>query len=225
MRHASVQFGQIRPILSVLSDSGTDVGKILSGRGLPAQSDATPDDYPVVITDYFRLQRDIAVAMDDLTAQFSSRKLTYKTGQFVVSQMQQATSLSAAMESLVEHFNMMHGGAYNAVRRTDSSVSLVVDDRTFPYTFQGDESLIQFIGDCLLIKIHCLLDSLTRGGAERALRRIRLKRSRAAPGNTQNQFWAVPIDFGRPVYELVYDTDEACKPLRISDEIDLTVDG
>lgn len=226
MAQATILLEQIRPILELAETSGIDIASLVQKPvrpGAPMRDDTLPAD--ISIADYFRLQRDIARASDDLTARFSSRKLTYKTGHFVVSQLQQAKSLLAAMESLVEHFNMMHGDAYNSLRFSGNRVSLVVDDSSFPYRFRGNQDLVELIGDCLLIKTHCLLDSLSNGRADEALQRVRLLRRRGTVIESQNRFWSVPVDYGTPTYELVYDFDLACQPLRIRDAVDLSTDG
>ncbi len=220
-----IRFGDIRPILDSVARSGVSVEQLPSLRSFLDASDGIEDSAKLTITDYFRIQRDIALAFDDLTAQLSDRKLTYKTGHFVVSQLQNAPNLHGAIVSLVEHFNMMHGDAYNSVRLTEDRVSFVVDDSSFPYRFRDNERLVQFIGDCLMIKVHCLLDSLSNGIASKALRRIRLQRKRTAPAELQNAFWSVPIDYDHPTYEAIYDFDIACRPFDVPDRLDLTTDG
>ncbi|MEM5518171.1 helix-turn-helix domain-containing protein [Henriciella sp. AS95] len=226
MAQATILLTQIRPILELAETSGIDTASLINASGPPAENaDSGKAPAEINIADYFRIQRDIARVSDDLTARFSSRKLTYKTGHFVVSQLQQAKSLLTAMESLVEHFNMMHGDAYNSLRFSDNRVSLVVDDSSFPYRFRGDQELTQLIGDCLLIKTHCLLDSLSNGGADEALLRVKLLRKRGPVIERQNRFWTVPVDYGAPAYELIYDFDLACQPLRIRDQVDLSTDG
>lgn len=224
MAIASVRLAEIAPLLDAAADRGIPVPD-LKAYGASEDPAGEAADIQIPIADYFRIQRDIALASDDLTAIISSRKLTFRTGHFLVAQMQQANSLLTAMETLVEHINMMHGDAYNSLRYSDWSVSLVVDDGSFPYRFRNDQELVELIGDCLLIKIHCLLDSLTGGVAQSALKRIRLKRKRGVLRCPQNHFWQVPIEYGAAAYELVYDYDAACQPLRIQDEVDLSADG
>lgn len=225
MRHAALSFQQLRPILTALADDGIDVGAVLAKRGFGCDMGAIRDDMALSIVDYFRIQRDIALAADDLTAHFSQRKLTFRTGHFVVSQLQQADTLVGAMERLADHFNMMHGDAYNSVRRSGHRISLVINDSAFPYTFEGDTPLIHFIGDCLLIKIHSLMDSLSSGLAETALRRVRLQRGRDSEGSQQTDFWTVPIDHGWAAYELAYDHDLACRTFPTHGAIDLSTPG
>ena len=214
MSNASILLSELKPLLDAASEKGIDL------RGL---SDGVDGRIP--IADYFRIQRDIAVASDDLTAVLSKRKLTFKTGHFLVAQMQQATSLLSAVEVLIEHINMMHGDNYNSLRFSDDRVCLVIDDESFPYLSDDDPDFVQLIGDCLLIKIHSLLDSLTNGVAEAALRRVRLKRKRGDAMRPQNRFWSVPIDYGSHAYELSFDYDMACRPIQIRGQVDLSADG
>ena len=223
--HAEIAFGQIRPILNAVRQSGVEVDRLLALQGFSDGLDEIDDQSPLDIIDYFRFQRAIAIAFDDLTAQLSDRKLTLRTGHYVISQLQQASNLHEAMVSLVDHFNMMHGDVYNSVRVHGDRVSLIIDDSTFPYKFRADDELVHFIGDCLVIKIHCLLDSLSEGASGKALRRVRLQRERSGELGGQTQFWSVPIDFGWSTYELVYDFDSICRPFNLSHPVDLSPEG
>ncbi len=224
-RATSVRFAQVRPILVSAADSGVDVEGILERLGFADGLRATDPERRLELKDYYRIQRDIAQSLDDLTARLSERTLTYKTGNFVIAQAQQSRTLQDAMVSLAEHFNMMHGAPYNSVRVAAGHSAFVVDDSTFPYRFRHDTELMHFVGDCLLIKVHCLLDSLSNGLATQAIRRVRLQRTRSGTPHTQNEFWDVPLEFGRPAYELVYDYDIACQPIPDIDRIDLSTDG
>eukprot|EP00919_Chromeraceae_sp_WS-2016_P002972 GHVR01007291.1.p1 GENE.GHVR01007291.1~~GHVR01007291.1.p1 ORF type:complete len:331 (+),score=32.75 GHVR01007291.1:755-1747(+) len=224
-RATSVLFSQVRPILVSAAESGVDVEGILTRLGLVEGMRATDPERRLELKDYYRIQRDIAQSLDDLTARLSERTLTYKTGNFVIAQAQQSRTLQDAMVSLAEHFNMMHGAPYNSVRVGAGHSAFVVDDSTFPYRFRHDTELMHFVGDCLLIKVHCLLDSLSNGLATQAIRRVRLQRTRSGAPHTQNEFWDVPLEFGRPAYELVYDYDIACQTIPNIDRIDLSTDG
>ena len=214
MSNASILLSELTPLLDAASEKGINL------RGLSAGADGR-----IPVADYFRLQRDIAIASDDLTAVLSERRLTFKTGHFLIGQMQQATSLLAAIETLIEHINMMHGDEYNSLRFTDNRVRLLIDDTNFPYLCRDNTEFTELIGDCLLIKIHSLLDSLTNGVAEAALRRVRLKRKRGDTLRPQNSFWSVPIDYGGAAYELAFDYDMACRPIQVRGQVDLSADG
>ena len=192
-----IYFRQVRPFLISAASSGVDVDRILRFVGLNAPIDQVAPEAKLDLVNYFRIQRDIAQSSDDLTAQLSERKLTYKTGTFVISQLSRSKSLKEALQNLVEYFNMMHGESYNSVRVSPDSVSLVVDDSSFPYRCRRDEELTRFVGDCLLIKLHCLLDSLSNEQAGKALRRVRVLRKRGEVADPQNRYWTVPVDYGR----------------------------
>ena len=220
-----IELWQIKPLIDSSAQSGVDVDGLFRDLGFTESIERLADNTPLRLSDYFRLQRFVAQSLDDLTVKLSSRKLTYRTGQFVLSQMSQSRTLKDVLESLCEHFNMMHGGAYNSVRQRGDMFVLTVDDSTFPYTFREDRRLTKFVGDTLLIKVHCLLDSLSGGLAERALRRISLRRSRDEPGGFQNGFWSVPIQYASNVYELVYDFEDVCRPIPDLTRVELSTLG
>ncbi len=218
MSRAFVEIGDIQPLVDAAVEHGVDLAPFI-------QRSDEGGDARIEIADYFRIQRSLALASDDLTAVISSRKLTFKTGQFLIAQMQNATSLMATIEILAEHMNMMHGDTYNSVRFGDSRLALIIDDSHFPYRSRENTDFVELVGDCLTIKIHCLLDSLTEGAASAALRRIKLKRRRGETRRPQNAFWSVPLEYGAPAYELIYDFDLACAPLQIRETVDMSTDG
>lgn len=221
---ASVEFWQIQPMLASVADQ-IDVEALLQGLGLTSEADLASGKVPISLVTYFRIQRDIARALDDLTLHLSSRKLTYQTGTFVVDQMKRSLTLQDAIRCLSDYFNIVHGDDYNSVRQGETYLTLVVDDSNFPYTLRSNHGFTRFVGDCVLIGVHSLLDSLSHGLAEQALCSVGLRRGRGEPGEGQNMFWDVPVKYGRPVYELAYDTDLACLPMQPPDEIDLSTDG
>lgn len=221
MAKAFVEIGDIQPLVDAAVEHGVDLAPFLGVSADVLGQSVTS----IAIADYFRMQRSLALASDDLTAVISSRKLTFKTGQFLIAQMQNATSLMATIEILAEHMNMMHGDTYNSVRYGENRLALVVDDSHFPYRSRENTDFVELVGDCLTIKIHCLLDSLTEGAASGALRRIKLKRKRGETRRPQNAFWSVPLEYGAPAYELIYDFDLACAPLQIRQTVDMSTDG
>lgn len=212
-------------MLSSAAARGVDVDRLVKMVGCGDGWPGTSDDAMLGIDTYFRLQRGIARELDDLTANLSERKLTYRTGSFVVSQLKRAATLQEVIRSLADHSNMMHGDAYNSVRITGDRISLIVDDSHFPYSFKHDPALARFTGEMLLIKVHCLIDSLAHGLGEAALQRVGVIRARKQPDDGQLAFWTVPIAYGRPAYELIYDFDLACRPMPAPDNPDLTTDG
>ncbi len=221
---AEIEFWQIKPMLASVTDQ-IDIDALLHGVGLRSTDEHKTADSVFNLATYFRIQRDIARALDDLTLHLSSRKLTYQTGNFVVDQMKRAVTLKDAVQSLSDYFNIVHGDAYNSVRQSETYLTLVIDDSSFPYTHRDDDAFTRFVGDCVVIKVHCLLDSLSNGLADRALRSVGLQRTRGEKGSGQNAFWDVPLRYQRPAYELTYDFDLACKAIRPPEEIDLSTDG
>lgn len=219
-----IQFWQIAPILNSVADQ-VDVDSLLHDVGLSSGFNQMRADTELPLQAYFRIQREIARSLNDLTLHLSSRKLIYQTGDFVLEQMKRARTLREAIDCLCEYFNMMHGDTYNATQHRGDVLALMVDDTNFPYTLKQDETFTRFVGDCVLIKVHCLLDSLTHGVAMKALKRVSVRRTRTEPGGDQNTFWTVPVTYGRPVYELIYDFDLACQPIQTPDDVDLSTDG
>ncbi|MCR9193648.1 MAG: helix-turn-helix domain-containing protein [Hyphomonas sp.] len=179
----------------------------------------------VALADFFRIEGEIARQLDDLTAHLSERKLTYETGAFITSQMKRSTTLSEALNHLAQYFNMMHGEHYNTVRTTDRTVSLIIDDTSFPYTMKDDPEMVCFVGECVLIKVQCLLDSLSDGLAATALRRVVVKRPQAGSLPSHLEFWPVPVSFGHTSYELCFDHDLAHSHMPPPSEIDLSAEG
>ncbi|MEO0817861.1 MAG: helix-turn-helix transcriptional regulator [Pseudomonadota bacterium] len=225
MHQARFEFRLLRPILESLRTDGIDIGSVLEKHGLPREFEQVRGSQQLSILDYFRIQKDIARDADDLTAHFSQRRLTLRTGHFLVRQLQQAETLIATMDSLVDHFNMMHGDAYNSVRRGRDRVALVINDKAFPYSFDGEPALFHFIGECLLIKVHTLLDSLSGGLAQAALRCVRIQRPPGPIEGTQSAFWSVPIHHNWETYELVYDHDLASRRFVRNTQVDLSPSG
>lgn len=222
---AYFELHRIEPILSWAEKSGVAIDELLLRIGIAPEARTQIPDTNVRLVDYYRIQREIGRSLDDLTAQLSERKLLYQTGPFVVTQMKSATTLIDAIRSLASHFNMMHGGNYNYIRQSETSLTLIVDDSAFPYRFKDNHALINFIGDALLIKTQCLLESISNGMAGRALKRVGLKRGRQDPGKDHLGFWRVPISHNCSAYELTYDIDIACEPITAATNLDLTSDG
>lgn len=209
---------EIEALLAAACADGVDTATITT-RYSPDPN----QDIPLI--DYFRIERDIARALDDLTAHMSTRKLTYQTGSFVVDQVKTATTLAEAMSRLADYFNMMHGGPYNSVQRAGQTITLTIDDRAFPYSITEPRSLIHLIGECVQIKVHCLLDSLSEGLAAKALRRVAIVRADAASKTPHLSFWARPPQAGRQSYALTYDLTLASGKIPRPESLDLSSDG
>lgn len=223
---ARVKLDQLHPILESAAKSGVDVDLILRDIGVSDGIKGVVPGVEIELIDYYRIQRRIGRILDDFTSNLSERRLTYKTGTFLVSTIQEARTLHAAIERTCDHYNMLHGDEYNTCFIRDGLIHLRIDDVKFPYRFKDDRNLRLLVGDCLAIKTHCTLDSLTNGQAAKALRYVRLKRGRNVGDNPQNAFWTVPVKYGGAAYELVYDFDEACIAIpRVAADADLSADG
>ncbi len=221
---AKVKLDHLRPILMSAADNGVDVDQILADIGVDGGMVAVTPGTQIDLVDYYRLQRGIGRVLDDFTSHLSERRLTYKTGSFLVSTIQEARTLQDAITSTCDHYNMLHGDEYNSSTVRDGLLYLTINDSKFPYRFK-DGNLRLLVGDCLAIKTHCTLDSLTGGQATKALHHVRLKRKRNVEDNPQNGFWDVPVKYGGSAYELVYDFEEACVSIPRVIDADLSVEG
>ena len=218
----TVRLAQIVPLLDTVTADGVDTDIILSRYDI---SRADTDHVTVPLVDYFRIERDIARALDDLTAHLSTRKLTYQTGEFVLEQIKKSTTLAEAVASLADYFNMMHGGTYNTITRTTQSITLVIDDQDFPYSVREHTNLVRLIGECVQIKVHCLLDSLSHGLAAKALRRTGIVRQTGATETAHLSFWPRPPQTARETYSLTYDLALASQSIPKPETLDLSSDG
>jgi len=201
---------------------GVDIESILQRHRYQRGHDVYP---PLPLVDYFRVERDIARALDDLTAHLSTRKLTYKTGEFILNEIKKSENLVDAMQSLSKYFNMMHGDAYNSISQTDKTITFIIDDADFPYAMPEDSSFIQFIGECVQIKTHCLLDSLCDGLASTALQRVGIKRSKVHEAKEHLSFWPRPPQIGKNAYTLTYNLAIAQHSFGQLGRIDLSSEG
>ena len=227
MKRASFVTGlQLENLLNEAERSGINALQVLNSLGYHHLSDENVRAQSSIdLADFFRIEGEIARQLDDLTAHLSERKLTYETGAFITSQMKRSTTLSEALNHLAQYFNMMHGEHYNTVRTTDRTVSLIIDDTSFPYTMKDDPEMVHFVGECVLIKVQCLLDSLSDGLAATALRRVVVKRAQAKSLPSHLEFWPVPVSFGQTSYELCFDHDLAHSHMPPPSEIDLSAEG
>ncbi|MEZ6002210.1 helix-turn-helix domain-containing protein [Hyphomonas sp.] len=219
------EIGQIAPILAWAEEAGVDVDRVAGRIGIEPDVLQNAPHTKLPLADYFRIQSEIARSLDDLTAQLSERKLLYQSGSFVVSQLKSARTLQDTIRSLASYFNMLHGGNYNLVRQSGETLTLVLDDSDFPYRFRDNQALLRFVRDALLIKVFCLIDSLTGGVASKALTRVTLVRHRHDIEGTLTSFWEVPVQYNKAVYELVFDYQIACQQIAPATNADLSTDG
>lgn len=224
-RQTYISEAQLEPLLREAERAGMELKDIWASIGRDYSTGSQFHPAQLSLVDYFRLEGEVARRLDDLTAHLSERKLTYQTGAFVTAQMNRSTTLTEALTNLAQYFNMMHGEHYNTVRITDRSVTLIIDDTGFPYTIKNDPNMVNFVGECVLIKVQCLLDSLSNGLAEKALRRVYLRREKTANPLGHLTFWMAPVSFGQSHYELSFDVDLANSDMPPPDEIDLSSEG
>ena len=228
MKHtASVSAHQLDLLLEEAERSGVDSDDVLRSLGhekRDALELASKDDQ-VSLIEFFRIEGEVARRLDDLTAHLSERKLTYETGAFVTSQIDQSTTLSEALQNLAQYFNMMHGEHYNTVRTTDRTITLIINAANFPYTLKDEPSMVHFVGESVLIKVQCLLDSLSGGLAMAALRRVSGKRGLTEPIPSHLGFWTAPVSFGQDTYELCFDKLLALEPMSTPQALDMSSKG
>ena len=225
-RAAFVTGRQLESLLSEAERSGVDTNLVLQSLGFEHLCEQRGRaEVSIELADYFRIEGEVARQLDDLTAHLSERKLTYETGAFVTSQVSRSTPLFDALSHLAQYFNMMHGERYNTVRTTDRTVSLIIDDTAFPYTMRDDHEMVFFVGECVLIKVQCVLDSVSDGLAAEALRRVAVKRPQAAAAVPHLEFWPVSVSYGSANYELCFDYDLAHAQLTAPSDIDFSSEG
>ena len=217
---------RLEPLLQEAERAGIDSQDVLMSLGHDAlRQVATRAEAELSLIDYMRIEGEVARRLDDLTAHLSERKLTYETGAFITAQMSRSTTLTEALNNLAQYFNMMHGEHYNTIRTTDRTVSLIINDSNFPYTMKDDAEMVHFVGECVLIKVQCLLDSLSAGLAKHALRRVVLKRTQLEPLPGHLNFWSAPVSYGQDNYELCFDYELAHAQMPPPDQIDLSLEG
>lgn len=220
-----VRLDRLLPILESARRSGVDVDQLLLDIGVAHNIAAIAPHTHIDLIDYFRIQRRIGQSLDDLTSHLSERRLTYKTGTFLVSSIQEARTLQEAIQITCDYYNMLHGDDYNSLIVKDNLIRFRINDSKFPYRFGQEDELKLLVGDCLAIKTHCMLDSITNGRAASALRYVRLKRTRNIQDNPQNNYWNVPVKYAGSVYELAYDFEQACTVVPAAEKLDLSSDG
>jgi len=217
---------QVSVFLEEAERAGVDADGVLRSLGFGGLTRETISSHTAFsLIDFFRIQGEVARQLDDLTAHLSERKLTFETGAFVTTQLDRSTTLCDAISDLAKHFNMMHGEHYNRVRITDRTATLIIDDTSFPYTLRDDQETVHFVGECVLIQVFCLLDSLSGGLAAKALQRIALKRPSMEGAPPHLNFWTAPTTFGNSAYELSFDLDLAHSPMAKTGQIDLSSEG
>ncbi|MCB2097915.1 MAG: helix-turn-helix domain-containing protein [Parvularculaceae bacterium] len=198
---------QIMPLVRMAAASGVNVDDVMRSVGLSVARLET--ERRIELADYFRLQHQISAALDDETLHLSSRQLLPGTTDFVMERLRNATTLHDAMKILAQSYNLLHGGEFNSVRRRGDLMSLIIDDRRFPYASTDNPEFLRFSLECVQIFVHCMLAIVSRPHAQAGLRRLQVTRAGRSDESAHLDFWRTPIRFGAPVYSLDYDYEIA----------------
>ncbi|MFN0023274.1 MAG: helix-turn-helix domain-containing protein [Parvularculaceae bacterium] len=198
---------EAKPLFEIAAARGADTSAILKALGVGPS--IFEDSGVMALADYFRAQDLIAAALQDETMRMSSRQLLPGSTDFVLAHLVGATSLNHAMETLAQSYNLLHGGAYNSVRRRGDGIAFVIDDRLFPYTMKDNPAFLRFSLECVQIFLHCILATVSRPHANAGLRRVSVTREGRSADAIHLDFWGAPVRFGAPVYSLEYSFDTA----------------
>lgn len=197
------------------AEAGVDIDAILAQTGLErGDLDGAGRD-GVKLSDYYRLQHHISIAVEDETFHLSSRQLLPGTTDFVLAHLDGATSLHEAMKIVARHYNLLHGGEYNLVRRRGDVVTLVIDDRNFPYTLKDNPDYIRFTIECVMIFVHCMLATIAPRSSLEGLRGVAVTRERGGAEAPHLAFWSAPVRYGAATYALDYDARLAAERLSL----------
>lgn len=210
----NVTTGQIRPLVEMAAAAGANVKPMLAALGLPQNLDAAPAEAPARLSSYYRLQREISIAVEDETCHLSQRQLLPGTTDFILSHLDGAKSLFDAMKVVAKYYNLLHGGEYNSVRRRGGAVTFATDDRNFPYTLKGD-AYTRFSMECVQIFLHCMLATIAPTTAASGLKGVHVTRLREEEGAGQLAFWRVPVRYGAEVYAIDYAAEAAMAPMKL----------
>jgi AraC-like DNA-binding protein len=219
-RRIVLRGADIAPLLAGAKARGVQLGALY--KSLDLTSAQFEGDGVVALGDYFRLQHQISALLEDETLQLSRRQLLPGSTDFVLSQLAHATSLADAMRILARAYNLLHGGEFNSVRRKGHIVSFIIDDRQFPYADEHEGEFIHVSLECVQIFVHCILEMLSPGRADKALRRVMIRRAEREDDAPHLDFWPAPVRRSASVYALDYDLDAAAAAIEQPTIADLT---
>lgn len=211
---ASVDVGQLRPMLALIENAALPLDRLLAAAGLPAGFFDQPAETPARLADYFRLSEQIALMMGDETNHVSLRPLMLGTSDFVRERLRSAATVNEMLETLAGSYNVIHGDRYNHVRQARGELAFVVDDADFPYALDRDDPFILFSLEALLVYVHILLQSSSRKGGPLPLRSVRTRR-RGHGGLFGG--WGVPVVPGARHFALHYDAAAGDLPVDPAD--------
>ncbi|GAB3028956.1 hypothetical protein GCM10027098_27600 [Bowmanella dokdonensis] len=152
--------------------------------------------------DYLRILGRCALALRDESFHLASRRLLPGTNEFVLKNIGQSLSVKAALQTIANSYNIIHGGTYNRVEVGERHIAYIIDDQQFPYSAQTRDDYIQFILDNMLVFIHGVLSTLLC----RSLQPYLFKLVSRSPSDSilASTFGEVPVRQGGAHYGLYY---------------------
>ncbi len=209
----AVARGDLNPILNYCSER--NLKRALREASVDAAIFASDSNIMIPLADYFRILKVLTVELQDETARLSSRNLMPGAAGYIVSGLSSCQTLYKAMKAIATSYNMMHGGAYNHVEHHDDHIVYVVDDRSFPYR-TDDAQYIYFTLECVLIFLHCILESIASDELLGHLRKVYTKRESRHSASLHMDFWTVPVRYHSNTYALIYDAAAAELPVNVA---------
>ncbi|PHR61456.1 MAG: hypothetical protein COA43_03680 [Robiginitomaculum sp.] len=166
------------------------------------------------LSDYFRILRELSVALQDETIHLSPRHLIPGTTGYIISNIANCQNLETAMRLIAKSYNVLHGGSYNRVEIKNGYLLYIIDDTMFPYVMKS-EDYIHITMECVLIYLQGLLSYSTSCDLLPLLRKVYTKRTRGPLNSNHMSYWNVPIRYQAGKYALMYDLSAAKLPITI----------
>jgi len=202
----SLSLDEIAPLLEVSAGKAPDARV----REIIRASRAAPGT--ITLTDYFRILKELSVALHDETLHLSSRHLMPGTTGFIVSNLSSCATLVEAMKLVAKSYNLLHGGTYNRVEERPDALVYVIDDASFPYQ-TDNRDYIHLTMECVLIFLHGLLAFISSDDLLALLRKVYTKRPRGPMQSRHMIFWNAPVRYRSNSYTLIYDPAAARLPV------------
>ena len=207
-----------KDVLSILQaslDQGLSVESLLSDISLPKDLLTVPNAQ-IRMDDCWNIIAAHQNILHDETHLLSSRPLMRGTTKHIFSSLTNCSTLLEGLSMVADTYNVVHGGNYNAVRNRSTGLSFVVDDSDFHYRDSGNDFAIEFA----LLRIHCVLTYLI--GQPLAIKKIATKRVPDAQDHHHLDVFNCAVQFNHRCYELVYESQEAQRPFRRVEKIELS---
>ena len=208
----SVSAERVLPLLEQARAAGLDVGELLVSLNIDPKLSANHKAQSIPLADYYRIQNRLAILFGDETLHLSSRQLLQGSTDFVLQHIGEANDLYGAMRVVARSYNLLHGGAYNAVAKRRGAVDYVIDDRAFPYAPGLPLEYQYFSIETTLIFLHCML-MIISPAAEDAVKALSIRRPSPGGDCSHLAYWSAPLTFGAQTYRLSVDRDAALAPL------------